>query len=102
MAIPKVLSDDESAKRKRSIQYREFKNYFKNELGITDAEIRAWSLEIIKKEVSEQLIKINARSVIDRAVSQAVTHKFFSNSKHRDEIIKAIADRFEINLSLKE
>lgn len=62
-----------------SQKYKQFRNYMCNELGITRADIEAWTKEATASEVIKRLDQLNIPAIVSSKVNELVRSSLGSN-----------------------
>lgn len=88
-------------------KYKQFRNYMTNELGITRADIEAWTKESVAVEVNKKLGQINIDDLVKTAISkysrEALGISSYSGSSSlRTEIAEKLAKQLVITFATEK
>lgn len=86
--------------------YKQLKNYFHNELGLSKQWIREFTEEIIKEEVRSYIVDTgrygNVNRIIIQAVKQSLNTQYHTNNAIKDCIKELVDEMIDINVVIKK
>jgi hypothetical protein len=90
-----------------SEKYKQFRNYMTNELGITRADIEAWTKESVAVEVNKKLGQINIDDLVKTAISKYSREalgisNYSGSSSLRTEIAEKLSKQLVITFATEK
>lgn len=91
-----------------SEKYVLFRNYMTNELGITRADIEAWTKESVAVEVNKKLGQINVEAMVSDAIQRTANAAVGMNGGYnqgrelREAIATKLADQIMVTAKAKQ
>ncbi len=87
-----------------SEKYGLFRNYMTNELGITRADIEAWTKESVAVEVNKKLGQINVNLLAQNAITSAANNAlgiqgWNGGQQLRDSVAAALAKQMTVTIA---
>lgn len=87
-----------------SEKYNLFRNYMTNELGITRADIEAWTKESVAVEVNKKLGQINVDAIVRNTVDETARRAMGMNgysagAELRAEVARALAAKLDLTIT---